>query len=57
MLDNEIFGLDSALGLGKGCLRVVFNWKYFNNAIHDVSRMFLIIQRKILDKKALTNHL
>ena len=38
--DNGIFELNSLLALGRSCLQVVFNWKYFNNS-----------KEKILGKK------
>ena len=44
--DYGIFELISLLTLGRGCLRVLFIQKYFNNAIHTVLCMLLIIQRR-----------
>ena len=44
--DDGIFELNSPLGSGRGCLQVVFNLKYFNNAIHTISHVVLIIQRR-----------
>ena len=55
-----IFALSSPFGSGRGCLPLVFNLKYFNNAIHVFAHTrtayYLITnfwKEKILDKKFL----
>jgi len=41
--EDGIFSLNSPFGLGRGCLPVVLNLKYFNNAIHMAHTTYILI--------------
>ena len=40
--DGPIFALSSPFGLGKSCLRLVFNLQYFNNAIYALAHTYIV---------------
>ena len=58
--EDGIFALSSPFGLGKSCLRLIFNLQYFNNAIYSLAHTYTVYflitifsMEKILDKKIL----
>ena len=42
ILKDGIFTLSSPFGVGKSCLRLVFNLQYFNNAIYALAHTYIV---------------